>query len=357
MEIDLYKYAERKMPFFNLVVSVWSHNAFLQSVFGAGFGKSVFTHQAGTCDLNASLKQTQEVGQAILAAVKRHDPMLHTAYSKAKQFNKDADELLALYSSGQVNLDEKSFKEAFAVFLNNFNYCTILPYWVLYPINQALEVGESRESFGEELTWYEELKGETRYPQLTQHVFSLYFKKASELLSVSVELASCLTPDELGAVLAGENPVSKTELEKRWNWCAITCGSKPHEVVFNFDQSTFSLQNAAATQENVKELKGSIAYKGIVRGKVKIVNTIDDMKKFEDGSILVSIQSSPSIMPALIKCSAIVTDEGGIMCHASIISRELKKPCVIGTKIATKVLKDGDMVEVDANIGIIKILS
>jgi len=51
-----------------------------------------------------------------------------------------------------------------------------------------------------------------------------------------------------------------------------------------------------------------------------------------------------------------VTDEGGITCHAAIISRELKKPCIIGTKIATKVLKDGDLVEVDADKGIVKIL-
>ena len=56
------------------------------------------------------------------------------------------------------------------------------------------------------------------------------------------------------------------------------------------------------------------------------------------------------------KASAFITDEGGITCHASIIARELKKPCIIGTKIATKVLKDGDMVEVDGNIGVIKIL-
>lgn len=56
------------------------------------------------------------------------------------------------------------------------------------------------------------------------------------------------------------------------------------------------------------------------------------------------------------KAGAIVTDEGGITCHAAIVSRELGKPCVIGTKIATKVLKDGDEVEVDAEQGIVRIL-
>jgi pyruvate,water dikinase len=55
------------------------------------------------------------------------------------------------------------------------------------------------------------------------------------------------------------------------------------------------------------------------------------------------------------KASAFVTDEGGILCHAAIVSREMKKPCIIGTKIATKLLKDGDIIEVDANNGFVNI--
>jgi pyruvate,water dikinase len=56
------------------------------------------------------------------------------------------------------------------------------------------------------------------------------------------------------------------------------------------------------------------------------------------------------------KASAFITDEGGITCHAAIVARELNKPCIIGTKIATKVLKDGDMVEVDAERGVVRII-
>ena len=59
-------------------------------------------------------------------------------------------------------------------------------------------------------------------------------------------------------------------------------------------------------------------------------------------------------MPAIRQASAIVTDEGGLTCHAAIVSREMGIPCVVGTKIATQVLKDGDRVEVDANKGIVR---
>ncbi len=64
----------------------------------------------------------------------------------------------------------------------------------------------------------------------------------------------------------------------------------------------------------------------------------------------------PDYLPAMKKASAFVTDEGGITCHAAIVAREMKKPCIVGTKIATKILKDGDEVEVDANAGMIRVL-
>ena len=67
--------------------------------------------------------------------------------------------------------------------------------------------------------------------------------------------------------------------------------------------------------------------------------------------------TQPTFAPILEKAAAVITDEGGITCHAAIIARELKKPCIIGTKIATQVFKDGDMVEVDAEQGIITLIS
>jgi len=100
-------------------------------------------------------------------------------------------------------------------------------------------------------------------------------------------------------------------------------------------------------------IKGSIAYQGKVTGRARII--LDNKaKSFSSGDVLVSISSSPELMPYILKCSAIITDEGGLGCHAAVISRELKKPCIMGTKIATQVLKDGDLVEVDAYKGVIK---
>lgn len=112
-------------------------------------------------------------------------------------------------------------------------------------------------------------------------------------------------------------------------------------------------------EENVDattEFKGSIACKGEARGVVKIVTGRQDFKKIEHGNILVTSMTTPEMVPIMKEAAAFVTDEGGVTCHAAIVSREMNKPCIIGTRVATKVLKDGDLVEVNANDGIVRII-
>ena len=79
-----------------------------------------------------------------------------------------------------------------------------------------------------------------------------------------------------------------------------------------------------------------------------------DIKRVQEGDILVTNTTHPNYLPAMQKAAAFVTNEGGIISHAAIVARELKKPCIVGTKIATQLLKDGDMVEVDADKGMVK---
>lgn len=107
---------------------------------------------------------------------------------------------------------------------------------------------------------------------------------------------------------------------------------------------------------DVNELKGVIACKGNVTGNAILVRDRSDFGKVRDGNVLVTSMTTPEMVPILKNVSAIVTDEGGVTSHAAIISREMNIPCIIGTKIATQVLNDGDMVEVDAEKGIVKIL-
>ncbi len=101
----------------------------------------------------------------------------------------------------------------------------------------------------------------------------------------------------------------------------------------------------------ISEVKGVSTFNGFVKGKAKVVLSLDDIEKIENGDIIVTPMLNPHHHVLLDKISAIVTDEGGITCHAAIISREMKIPCVIGTKSATLSFKDGDLIEVDADNG------
>lgn len=107
-------------------------------------------------------------------------------------------------------------------------------------------------------------------------------------------------------------------------------------------------------QEYVVEIRGVVASPGYARGRVRIIKKTEQMKEFKEGEILVANQTTPEYVPVMKKAAAIITEQGGITSHAAIVSRELKKPCIIGTKIAAKALMDGETVEVDARNGIIR---
>ena len=96
---------------------------------------------------------------------------------------------------------------------------------------------------------------------------------------------------------------------------------------------------------------------GKAKGHTKILLGRADFDKMNKGDVLVAPSTRPEYLPVMKKASAIVTDEGGLTSHAAIVSRELKIPCIIGTQIATELLKDNDLVEVDADNGIVRKIS
>jgi phosphohistidine swiveling domain-containing protein len=104
------------------------------------------------------------------------------------------------------------------------------------------------------------------------------------------------------------------------------------------------------------QLKGVVASKGNAKGVVLVVKGIKDLTKDCKGQILVAVSTHPDYVPAMRKAVAIITDEGGITSHAAIVAREFAIPCIVGTINATKILKDGNVVELDCDKGLIHIL-
>jgi len=112
-------------------------------------------------------------------------------------------------------------------------------------------------------------------------------------------------------------------------------------------------EQAAAKEDNAILVQGQGASPGMATGKVVIIRDVKDSGKVKEGDILVTRMTNPDMVPAMRKVAAIVTDEGGMTCHAAIVSRELGTPAVVGTKNATSVLKNGQVITVDGEMGLI----
>lgn len=106
--------------------------------------------------------------------------------------------------------------------------------------------------------------------------------------------------------------------------------------------------------KKTSEVRGVTAFRGKVTGRAVLVLSTKDLWAVKRGDIMVAVMTFPQFVPAMEKAAAFVTDEGGILCHAAIVSREMKKPCIIGTKMATKLFKTGDLIEVDAHSGVVR---
>lgn len=171
-----------------------------------------------------------------------------------------------------------------------------------------------------------------------------YLKSECERLNINYNNAVLCTVDEFELLKEKKIP------ERNERFLKFTC-TGPVDIT---ESEWVALLET--NLESTGEIKGTIACKGIATGKVKIVLSVNDFSKVEKDDIIVASMTRPDFAPILGRCSAIVTNEGGITCHAAIVSRELKIPCIIGTMDATKILKDGDIVEVDADKGIVRIL-
>ena len=196
--------------------------------------------------------------------------------------------------------------------------------------------------------WQDERKKRTF---LFTNYASLLLEEIGKRYSYSLSEMKYLARAEVLELLSGRK-FKNQELKRRaeimfiyqkGNYFEILSGSQALSIIKNL------LENK--DHSDIQDFRGLTASTGKVRGRAKIVTSVKDIDKVKLGDILVAVMTRPDYIMGIKKAAAIVTDEGGITCHAAIISRELGIPCIIGTKIGTKILKDGDLIEVNANHG------
>lgn len=181
-------------------------------------------------------------------------------------------------------------------------------------------------------------------------------KEISNRFKIDSEDIRFYIMDEFEDLLLNNIKLDKKELDNRKQGIYISSvsnlfsGSVAREEYF---------QSVKTEEEDISVLstrKGICASPGIVKGKARICLTFEESNKLEKGEILIAYGTDFDFMNAIVKSSGIITEEGGILSHASVISRELKKPCIIAFKGITKLIRDGDLIELDAENGTVKLL-
>jgi len=173
-------------------------------------------------------------------------------------------------------------------------------------------------------------------------------------VGLTLEEVHLLAPFELDDVVRGS--FDKKRLRERAEYVVLEQLADGSETRV-FEGAVAREKGKAFVRQKVvesNEVHGVCAQPGHARGVVRVVNKPAEVAKMQRGDVLVSVATTPDLVTAMRKAAAIVTNLGGFTSHAAIVARELGVPCVVGTRVATKVFKDGDVVEVNATHGIVK---
>ena len=192
------------------------------------------------------------------------------------------------------------------------------------------------------------------------YMSQILFKELENRLDIPLDLLKFLLPDELQSVDTIDKDFMKELENRKSDQCIFMIIGEKIMIIQGDDIQNISIHKEShpAIKSDSVLLHGNCAYNGKIVGKVCIIkgDSQAKIKKFREGSILVSVNTSPNMISIMTKAIGIITDIGGITSHAAIVARELKIPCITGTKIATKILKDGDLIEMDADSGVVSLI-
>jgi len=214
------------------------------------------------------------------------------------------------------------------------------PYFLITIASHAFESNKEAINIMAKLR----LEGRASFNKTHEIVLPL-FEEIAERLNLSVNELKFLSPKEIISLLNGKTIDAKSIINSRQHCFFIHSHGKStlHE------NASLEIKEHQST-----EIKGRGTFPAKYRGKVKLIHNKEDINNIELGDIIVlKMTTTDLIMKGIEKAGAIITDEGGITCHAALLSREMNIPALIGTRTATKILKDGDIVEIDTEKGIV----
>jgi phosphoenolpyruvate synthase/pyruvate phosphate dikinase len=291
---------------------------------------------------NAIYQKIETHGKKLLSALKKGD------YNNSVKF---FNEIISIYEKASAN-----FIIIFSLGLKlteNIN-----------KLNNIRSVMKQHDIWRNSVAFKEETMGENLF------YFFEYLVKRKQLKINPLHLMKSLTVNEvklwLQEGLTDVEIMNKIRSRENHGFVYLNLRNESREIIDNLTEIKkikkyfLKLDRESKKIKNGKELSGQVAFniEKLIIGKAIVIKDKSELKSKShliDGNILVATQTTPHFIPYMRKVKAIITDEGGLTCHAAIIAREFKIPCIIGVKVATQILKDNDIIEINTNNGTIRI--
>jgi len=321
------------------------YTTLIKKQLGVNFDKCLFVYKNGFVDCYLNERCLNNLGKEINKRASRDISWID---SNCKELKKKTEELLKYYKKikSQIITEEmvnKMISSLSNCYVNYVSNTLSFDYLSEEVLRKKKNVMEKARIFSE--------------PVYT--VYRAFIKQWANQLEKELKIPSnlllCFTPQEMKNFYATGKLPNKKELQSRFNFNVIL-SQNGNNLLITGEKAKRIEKKILSSFGNDKVIKGVCAYPGRVTGKVKVVLDPAKVSKFNKGDILVTPMTRPEYLGLVKKSAGLVTDAGGMLSHAAITARELKKPCIVGTEVATKKLKDGDRVEVDSSSGVIKIL-
>jgi len=337
--------------------------SFTKEIFGLPVLKRINLYENGVASIFVSEEDIKKYTEYIKDIYKQGK--LKSLYLKMLESCKNMQFYLEKLKN--INYKSKSDLQIFAIFNDLHKQSSLLGPALILPrlIDLSLtSINSWRKnknivSLLKDFSNLNELRREIASEKLTKE-WTLLFREIGMRRQFSEKEMSFLFPNEVETLLIKNNKKTRNNIKNIAKRRAVKC------LYVTIDGKTKSyedgyedLQNILFGQKNIleeKKITGRNACNGNVYGKAIIVLKNEDYRKVKRGNILVTSMTQPDIGRVLDKIVGIITDEGGILAHASILAREQNIPCLIATKIATTIIKDGDYIQLNASSGYFEIL-
>ena len=323
----------------------WEYYNSVKEILGTGLASTVFIHKEGTASCYLPKNELQRIADEIGQKVTQDTNLGKNWLGKVKTLTDQILPKMREQESIPTWEDYKKFLDLFDEFLAYHVFMKELVDFMPTEVVEKLE----KEFFDAREYSMDIYSQSERY-------FRSVMKAVGEKEKINPDFLTCFCRGEFEQYLKQDKVPDINELEKRFGYSAIVYDNDK-EIILTGDDAKKIDDLVAFAEDNISELKGTVAFPGKVSGVCRIVPDPFKYDHFNNGDILITGMTRPEFIPVMKMASAFVTDSGGMLCHAAITAREMKKPCIIGTEIATKVFKDGDMIEVDADTGIVKKIS